>query len=72
MQYLSSNVDLRVVKAAAKQQFGDIQGVEGFGIGDQRLRIYVRNSSVRHSLPDQFNGVPVEIVVTGEISALPR
>lgn len=61
-------VDLETVKAAVIQTYGDIPGVEGVGIGDQSLRIYVRNSDVRRKLPDQFRGVPIEFVITGDIS----
>ena len=53
----------------AKSQFGDLDGVVGFGIGDHVLRIYVRNSKVRERLPTSFQGVPVEVVVTGDVSA---
>src|SRR5437016_4097677 len=64
-----SSSTLQVVKAAARSQFGDLEGVVGFGIGDQVLRIYVRNAEVGKRLPVEFQGVPVEVVVTGEVSA---
>lgn len=60
--------DMRSVKAAAKEQFGRVRGVEGFGIGDGTLRVYVRDSQVREQLPSKFRGVPVDCVVTGDIS----
>lgn len=62
--------DMRSVKAAAKEELGRVQGVEGFGIGDGSLRVYVRNAEVRKQLPSRFRGVPVDFVVTGDISAL--
>lgn len=61
--------DLRAVKTAAKAQFGQTPGVEGFGIGDGTLRIYVRNADVRKQLPSEFQGVPVDFVVSGDITA---
>lgn len=60
---------MKAVKAAAKKQFADLDGVDGFGIGDHVLRIYVRNAKVGERLPEEFQGVPVEIVVTGEVTA---
>ena len=65
----SSTTDLRAVKIAAKAQFGQTPGVEGFGIGDGTLRIYVRNAEVRKQLPSVFQGVPVDFVVSGDITA---
>ncbi|HZO89601.1 MAG TPA: hypothetical protein VFB38_14835 [Chthonomonadaceae bacterium] len=61
--------DLRAVKAAAQSQFGQIPGIEGFGIGDGTLGIYVRNAEVRNQLPHEYQGVPVEFVITGDIEA---
>lgn len=63
--------DLRAIKAAARNQFGNCPGVEGFGLGENSLRIYIRNTDVRRQLPTQFQGVPVDFVVTGEITASP-
>ncbi len=60
--------NLEAVKSAAIQTYGDLPGVEGIGIGDQSLRIYVRNAEVRKHLPQQFQGVPIDFVVTGDIS----
>ena len=65
-----SNQDMRSLKAAAKEEHGRIQGVEGVGLGEGSLRIYVRNPEVRKRLPKEFRGVLVNPVVTGEISAI--
>jgi len=62
-------LSLRAVKAAAVRQFADVDGVVGFGIGDRTLRIYVRNAEVRDRLPTEFQGAPVEVVVTGDVHA---
>ena len=64
-----TNVSMQAVKAAAAHQFNTTDGVVGFGIGDRTLRIYVRNSAVRDRLPSEFQGVPVEVVVTGDVWA---
>lgn len=61
--------DLRAVKAAAKSQFGQTPGVEGFGIGDGTLRVYIRNAAVREHLPCEYQGVSLEFVVTGDLKA---
>jgi len=63
------NPNLRAIKAAAKSLFRHIDGVEGFGLGENSLRIYIRNSKVRDQLPSIFQEVPVEFVITGEITA---
>lgn len=64
--------DLQSVKAAAKRQFGSVPGVEGLGLGENSLHIYVGDEEVGKQLPSEFRGVPVEIVVTGPISVLGR
>ena len=64
-----SSADLKAVKALAKAEFSGIDGVEGIGIGDQRLRVYVRNHAVEQKLPHIFHGIPVEFVVTGSVAA---
>lgn len=61
--------ELRVIKAHAQADLGDVDGVQGFGIGDRCLRIYVRTAAVRDALPDTFEGVPVECVEVGDIEA---
>jgi hypothetical protein len=62
-------INMQSVKAAAKAQFGNLDGVIGFGIGDHVLRIYVRDSKVRERLPAEFQGASIEVVVTGDVSA---
>ncbi len=62
--------DMRSIKAAAREEFGNVQGVEGIGIGDGSLRVYVRNAEVCERLPCRFRGVRVDFVVAGDISAL--
>lgn len=64
-----SNPDMRAIKAAAKSQFGNIRGVEGIGIGDRALRVYVRTEEVTKDIPKEFQGVRVDFIVTGEIKA---
>lgn len=65
----SAEPDLRSIKAAAKAQFGKVPGVEGFGLGDRCLRTYVRNEQVKTEIPSSFQGVDVEIVITGDVTA---
>ena len=65
-----SDKDMRSLKAEAKKELGGVEGVEGMGLGEDSLRVYVRNAEVRKRLPTEFRGVPVDPVVTGEISAL--
>ena len=61
--------DFKAIKTDAKLQFKGVPGITGFGLGDKTLRIYVTNQKVREALPDVYQGVPVEFVVTGNITA---
>lgn len=63
-------LDLFKVKAAAKHELGHIDGVQGFGVGDGALRVYIQNPGVQHRLPSDFHGAPLECVVVGTIHAL--
>jgi hypothetical protein len=65
-----SNADMKKLKDAAEAEFGDIDGVEGLGIGNQTLRVYVRSHDVKNFIPSIFHTVPVQIIVTGTIMAL--
>jgi hypothetical protein len=62
--------DMRSIKAAAKEELGHVEGVEGVGLGENSLRVYVKNAEVRKRLPSEFRGLPVDFVITGDISAL--
>lgn len=62
--------DMRAIKAKAKERFGKLAGVQGFGIGDSVLRVYVKSkASVEDRVPTRFQGVPVNLIVTGDIAA---
>jgi hypothetical protein len=58
------------IKKAAKREFGGIDGVEGIGLGDGTLRIYVRHAGLHQLLPKRFRGLDVDLVVTGDITSL--
>lgn len=62
---------LRAAKQAAKAAFGHLAGVQGFGIGAEAIRAYVRDTDVAKELPKEIDGVDVECVVVGEITAAP-
>ena len=61
--------ELRAVKRAAKEQFGHVAGIEGFGIGEHVIRIYVSNLGILSSLPKIYQGVPIDYVLTEDIVA---
>jgi hypothetical protein len=51
-----------------------VDGIEGIGAGrdpagHDALVVYVRDQSVASAVPEKIDGYPVEIVVTGQISA---
>jgi hypothetical protein len=66
----TSSADLKVLKSVAKGEFSGMDGVEGIGLGEPCLRIYVRNHAVQQTLPNIFHGIPIEFVVTGSVLAL--
>jgi hypothetical protein len=52
-----------------------IDGVEGVGVGQDRIGneaivIYVKHNDVAKNVPQQIEGVPVQVEVTGPIDAL--
>lgn len=62
--------DLRRAKARAKDELlTAIDGVEGVGLGDGVVRVYVRDELVARRLPPELDGVPLEPVIVGEITA---
>ena len=58
---------LRDAKETAKRDFGSMPGVEGIGIGDGVLRVYVRDANVKNQLPRSCENVDLEFVVTGDV-----
>jgi hypothetical protein len=60
--------ELRAAKQAAKEQYGHVAGVTGFGIGDHVLRIYVSNPSILSRLPKQYHGVRVDYILAEDIA----
>ncbi|HEY0515110.1 MAG TPA: hypothetical protein VGH73_24655 [Thermoanaerobaculia bacterium] len=66
---MDTNLDMIAIKAAAKRELRGLDGIEGFGVGDHRLRVYVRDADAGRRLPSTFHGVDVECVVTGDIAA---
>jgi hypothetical protein len=65
---LDTEKDIYAVKADAKKQFGWIPGVLGVGIGLNSLRIYVNDFQVQARLPESFEGVQLDCIVTEEIT----
>lgn len=62
---------LRAAKHEAQRRFGAQDGVEGVGIGDGCLRVYVRSQPVARVLPDEVDGVRIECVRVGTVTTLP-
>jgi hypothetical protein len=61
--------DLKALKTKARKLFGHLPGVLGFGIGERTLRIYVRDAEAGKALPTELDGVPIQIVITGDVIA---
>lgn len=62
--------ELKALKAEAKREFGSLPGVEGFGIGNGGLRIYVHDEQAKARIPGSFRGVRIFVQVTGGITPL--
>ncbi len=62
--------DLPTIKKAVKQEFQSLPGIEGFGVGDGVINIYVSHPDVAKQLPTNFRGVPLNCINTGIIEAL--
>ncbi|MDX2033585.1 MAG: hypothetical protein SF339_23110, partial [Blastocatellia bacterium] len=59
------------VKLKAKRDYGRIEGVQGFGIGDGAVRIYIRDESVKSKLPSKIGDTRVEAILLGRVVAAP-
>jgi hypothetical protein len=62
-----TQAQLQEAKKAAKEQFKRVDGVQGFGLGENTLNIYIRNPEVKRALPTEYHGVPITFVTTGDI-----
>ena len=60
---------LGAAKERTKELVLGIDGVQGVGIGDGTIRVYVRNADVAASCPETVDGVPVEPVIVGDFTA---
>jgi hypothetical protein len=49
--------------------FGGRAGVRGLGIGDGCVRVYVSDAGVARGLPDEVDGVRLESVEVGDVTA---
>lgn len=70
----SSSSELARVKQAHENELMAIDGVEGVGIGknrigDDAILVYLRDRGVVNSIPRDIEGHPVEIIITGQIDA---
>ncbi len=61
---------LMAAKAELRRQFRDVPGVQGFGIGERSVRVYIQDTSIRPQIPEQINNIDVECIVEGDIRAL--
>lgn len=63
----------RAAKDVLRAQYGDDSRVNGIGITGHRdryaVRVNVVDDDAANDLPDEVDGVPVEVVVVGRISA---
>ncbi|MDQ2711988.1 MAG: hypothetical protein M3Y72_10390 [Acidobacteriota bacterium] len=65
----TADINWKALKRQAKDELGGIDGVEGFGVGDDRLIAYVRDTDSAAKLPEQYQGIDLETVVSGEVNS---
>jgi len=58
---------LRNAKRHARDLLLSLDGVQGVGVGDGTVRVYLRDATVAHSLPGAVDGIPLEPVVVGDV-----
>lgn len=63
-----SHEELTRAKTHTKALVLDVAGVQGVGIGDGTVRVYIKNASVAGDLPQEVDGVPIEPVTVGEVT----
>lgn len=63
--------DLGKIKEQKRDQLLKIAGVEGIGIGDDELIVYLssRSGDAKKKVDDLLSGVPYSCTFTGEIKA---
>jgi hypothetical protein len=71
---LGTQDGIAAVISRQEKELLPVDGVEGIGAGrdpagHDALVVYVRDESVASAVPEKIDGYPVEIVVTGQISA---
>jgi hypothetical protein len=66
---MASMQQLSDAKKVAKRDFGGMPGVEGIGIGDGVLRVYVQDADVIGRLPRSCEAINIEFVISGEVKS---
>lgn len=64
----TQNSELKAKKRSAQALYGSIPGVEGFGVGDGTIRVYLGTREAQKEFPASIEGVPFEFVFTGKIT----
>lgn len=61
---------LREAKAHLRERIERLPGIMGYGLGDNKLVVYIGTKADRAKVPTEIDGVPVEVIVSGPIKAL--
>lgn len=65
----NSKHNIVATKKAAMLQYKDLSGVEGFGIGDEVINVYISDEEVIKRLPATFENIPLRFIKSGVIKA---
>lgn len=50
--------------------YSDLPGFSGVGLGQQKVRVYVKFPQLKSKIASEVNGIPTETIVVGDIKAL--
>ena len=60
--------ELRAAKMKVKEEFSNAEYVNGIGIGDGCIHLYLENPS-KVNFPEEIDGTPLKVTVIGTIRA---
>jgi len=69
MKNTKNSSALLAAKKRFWKRFGSRKDVEGVGISEDHLRVYVRNAKAASGLPKKLDDIWLEPVITGKIVA---
>ena len=57
---------IKEVKESYKRQLLGMEGVEGVGVGEDAIIVFIEDATVIEGIPKELEGIPVRTVVSGK------